>query len=250
MPGRAEYGLLGGFGQGLAQVGQIAYADHLQKMRDERLAKIAAEAAEGKFARDKELIGIEAASRRELSSDETLRRREELEMKNKAELGLIDARVKAEVSGKKELADYYTGLGLKADGSAAKEREWKTIKSKADGMEETVTGVSDGTQFIDFTTPVGQRAKILIDMGKPVGVAVSEAIRLTTPQPQATNTGGDSAANSGALLPPRGTEPISQQVAEKQGLFSMWNEALRAKAQQKRAEYEQLQANNGNLVSR
>jgi len=246
MPGRAEYGLLAGLGQGIAQAGQMALADHFQQMRDERLAKISAEAADGKFARDKELMGMQ----NEYASGEADKR-------VAAEREMAKFRVDEEVRGKKELTDYYLDKGLKGDGRADKENKWKPVESSDEYGTKSVSGVSDGNQFIDFSTPVGQRAKTLIDMGKPVGAAVSEAIRLSAAPPPPSSTGGDAVPSSGALPPARGTQPGSQQVAEKQGLFSMvgdtlggWNESLRTKVQQKRADYEQLQAKNGSLMQR
>jgi|GEM_PF-3838639 len=145
MPGRAEYGLLAGLGQGIAQAGQMAYADHLQQMREARLAKIASEAADGKFARDKELLGMETANRRE-----------ELDIRNEAELGLVDARANTDVKSKKELADYYISKGLGADGRAIKSYTPK-FKAISDGYG-VVTGYVDENsgKAIDLTTKEGR----------------------------------------------------------------------------------------------
>ncbi|MFT6550458.1 MAG: hypothetical protein ACJA1I_000486 [Zhongshania marina] len=161
MPGRAEYGLLAGLGQGIAQAGQMAYADHLQQMREARLAKIASEAADGKFARDKELLGME-----------TENRREELGIRSQNEKDLVGLRVDEEVRGKKELGDYYLKNGLGADGRADKANKWQVIKSDDSGAI-IPTGISNGQNFIDFKTPLGKVVKSFLDQGAPAELAVT-----------------------------------------------------------------------------
>lgn len=198
MPGRAEYGLLAGLGQGLAQVGQMAYADHLQKMRDDRLAKISAAAADGKFARDKELLGMETANRRE-----------ELGIRNENELGLVDARANADVRSKKEMADYFVSKGLGPDGKATKDRAWKAIKSKDYQDNEVISGISNGSRFIDFSSEYGMAVKTLLDKGADADTAIAKAsdwlaLKGGSGGNEGADTGGKDGA--GAAPPARGGE--------------------------------------------
>lgn len=191
MPGRAEYGLLAGLGQGIAQAGQMAFADHLQQMREARLAKIASDAADGKFARDKELLGMETANRRE-----------ELQMRNDAELGLVGARADADIKGKKELADYYLSKGLDADGGTSKGYEPK-FKAVTDGMGGGITAYVD------------EKSGKTFDMTNPAGVAEWKAYQdylrggATAVAPK-NESGAGSATPSATVTPERGAAGIER----------------------------------------
>lgn len=149
MPSRNEMGLLRGLGQGLADVGKLGFVATLQEMRDERLAKIEAQAAEKKWARDKELLSIKGEQDRENAS----------------------FKVDEEVRGKKELSDYFLDKGLAADGSAPERSKWEVIE---DGMG-AATGLSDGKTIIDFNTSYGKEVKKLIDSGVSVDDATAAA---------------------------------------------------------------------------
>lgn len=205
MPGRAEYGLLAGLGQGMAQVGQMAYADHLQQMREARLAKIAADAADGKFARDKELLGIETANRRE-----------ENQIKSDTD-----------VKSKKEMADFYIGKGLGPTGKAAKQKKWTTMKSKDELGNEVITGVSDGSRFIDFNSEYGTAVKALLDKGADAETAISKATDWLALKGGA---GGGAANNSneepGAQPPTRGENNQGNTANPEPGLLGMARDSL------------------------
>ena len=151
MPGRGEYGLLAGLGAGLADVAKLGVAATLQEKRDARLAKIAAEAADGKFARDKELLGIQTANRRE-----------EQELANAAARDLATHQANEELRTKTELADHYISKGLGANGKPIKADDWEVIEGANEFGEKIPTGVMRGDEFIDFSSPYGQVVKGLI----------------------------------------------------------------------------------------
>jgi hypothetical protein len=246
MPGRAEYGLLAGLGQGIAQAGQMAYADHLQQMREARLAKIASDAADGKFARDKELLGMETANRRE-----------ELGIRSQNEKDLVGLRVDEEVRGKKELGDYYLKNGLGADGRADKTNKWNVIQGADEFGNKMPTGISNGQNFIDFKTPLGKVVKSFLDNGAPAELAVTRgqealmklggAVPSQDPPPKEEEPGfwgglmgsffkDDQPANSlpvssQAQLPPRVPQPAQEQPATpNSGLLSRGLKSLGGRA--------------------
>ena len=248
MPGRAEYGLLAGLGQGIAQAGQMAFADHLQQMREARLAKIASDAADGKFSRDKELLGMEAANRRE-----------ELGIKNQQERDMIGLKVDEEVRGKKEIVDHYLINGLSANGKEPKTQEWDVVSGADEFGNKIPTGISNGQNFVDFGTPLGKVVKSFLDKGAPASVAVmrgQEALMQAGNMPAATDQpqnqsdepgfwGGlmgsffkdDQPANSlpvssQAQLPPRVPQPAQEQqpATPNSGLLSRGLKSLGGRA--------------------
>lgn len=143
MPSRSEMGLLRGLGQGLADVGKLGFVATLQEMRDNRLAKIEAQAADEKWAREKELLTMKGKQDRENAS----------------------FKVDEEVRGKKELTDYFLDKGLAADGSQAKKDKWEVVKGGKtvgkDGLERQTTYFSNGKQIIDTDSPEGRVISML-----------------------------------------------------------------------------------------
>lgn len=176
MPGKREYGLLAGIGAGLADVGKMGFAAELQRMRDERLAKIEAQAADKRWGRDKELA----------------------EMKIGASKEAADLKYERDVD--------VANIGAKAKAAERNKWELKTIKSTdAGGLEtERVMFVNEGTgQQIDTSTPFGGVVKRLADQGVDIGSAVSAAASRFN----RTDTGSDASATpapgDGLSLPER-----------------------------------------------
>lgn len=190
MPGSREYGFLKGLGEGLADIGKMGFAAELQKMRDDRLAKISDQAADKKWARDKELAEMKIGADKDAA---------ELKYGRDVDIAGISAKAKAAERNKWEL---------------------KTVKSTdATGLEtETVMFVNEGTgQQIDTSTPFGGVVKRLADQGVDIGTAISAtASRFQQPGAEAGGSADPAQAPDGIPSPPgrdaggQPAEPVSE----------------------------------------
>lgn len=199
MPSSNELGLLRGLGRGMADIGKMGFAAELQRMRDDRLAKIADQAADKKWSRDKELV----------------------EMKIGADKDAADLRYQRDV----DIA------GISAKAKAAERNTWKLEKRKTKdemGVESDVLlFVNEGTgQSIDTSTPFGGVVKRLTDQGVDIGTAISATASRFNQPGAGGGEGGEPDPNSaGNDVPaPPGRTPTadtgSEGAVDGQSLFA------------------------------